>query len=208
VPSGIAEKYPRKAVVKKCHIQGDPAHAIPLHFVVTAKHSNALCANACYGDALHRRVIASHHDAEAVEFPDQPRPLNKHVVLEIRINRVFRKVARARVPASVTRDYEAVEVQLNPGRSKLDTGGARYLAAHVTCQVTIRRYRQRGVKMVGGMVVAWANPVPRNTIPESAADDAAIKTVGFILVVPFPNYVRHIRRNRILTSRFMYLHKM
>jgi hypothetical protein len=41
--------------------------------------------------------------------------------------------------------------------------------------------------MVGGMVVAWANPVPRNTIPESAADDAAMKTDDFILVVPSLN---------------------
>jgi hypothetical protein len=37
-------------------------------------------------------------------------------------------------------------------------------------------------EIVDGMVVAWANPVPRK--PESAADDAAI---GFILVVPSPN---------------------
>jgi hypothetical protein len=42
-------------------------------------------------------------------------------------------------------------------------------------------------EIVDGMVVAWANPVPRNAIPESAADDAAMKTVGFILVVPSLN---------------------
>jgi hypothetical protein len=40
-------------------------------------------------------------------------------------------------------------------------------------------------EIVDGMVVAWANPVPRK--PESAADDAAMKTVGFILVVPSLN---------------------
>jgi hypothetical protein len=39
-------------------------------------------------------------------------------------------------------------------------------------------------EIVDGMVVAWANPVPRNTMPESAAVEAAMKTDSFILVVP------------------------
>lgn len=43
------------------------------------------------------------------------------------------------------------------------------------------------VEIVGGMAVAWANPVPRNTIPASAANDAAVKTDDFILVVPSLN---------------------